>query len=113
MLAVREERGVGHAEQASLFCLAHRGNGQLGKILRCLGTFETQSRRLGVETAWDPSEHWRLRAGAFRLWGQVVTNATGAGWALARAGAFGPAIQDCYIRTPWEVSNTFGPGWVA
>lgn len=87
--------------------------GQWEKFEASHAAFDTQSRRLGVEASWDASAQWRLTAGVARLWGQIVTNATGAGWSQALAGGFGPVVKEYYTRTAWEVSDTFGPGWVA
>lgn len=75
--------------------------------------FDTHARRIGLETYWDASEVWQLGAGAARLHGQLVANAAWSVYGQALGGGFGPEIQHYYSRIPWEVSDTFGPGWVA
>lgn len=75
--------------------------------------FDTHARRLGLETTYDVTSTWQFGAGASRLHGQLVANAVWSVWAQAIGGGFGPAVQQYYTSTPWEVSNTFGNGWVA
>lgn len=76
-------------------------------------TFDIQHRRLAIETHWEVSERWTLGAGAARQWGRLVANASGSIWSQAISGGFGPVVNSYYNRIPWEVSHTFGPGWVA
>lgn len=45
--------------------------------------------------------------------GEVTANAEWDVWWTAISGGFGPRIQDYYNRTAWQVTNTFGKGWVA
>ncbi|WP_415908334.1 hypothetical protein [Oleiharenicola sp. Vm1] len=75
--------------------------------------FDTHARRIGLETFYDATETWQFGAGASRLHGQLVANAAWSVYGQALGGGFGPAIQDYYSRIPWEVSDTFGSGWVA
>lgn len=75
--------------------------------------FDTHARRVGLETTYDVAETWQFGAGASRLHGQLVANAAWSVWGQAIGGALGPAIQQYYTSIPWEVSNTFGSGWVA
>lgn len=75
--------------------------------------FDTHSRRFGLETQWDATERWRLGAGGSRLRGQLVAHATWAVWGQAIHGGFGPVVNDYYNSIPWEITDTFGAGWVA
>lgn len=75
--------------------------------------FDTHGLRLAVDASWDLADRWRLAAGAARYDGQIVANAAGTVWATALADGFGPRIGSYYRSTPWEITGTFGPGWVA
>jgi hypothetical protein len=75
--------------------------------------FDTHARRLGLETHYDVTDTWQFGAGASRMHGQLVANAAWSVWGQAIGGGLGPAVQQYYTRIPWEVSHTFGPGWVA
>ncbi|MDP1579631.1 MAG: hypothetical protein Q8M02_05100 [Candidatus Didemnitutus sp.] len=76
-------------------------------------TFDIQHRRFAVETHWHASERLTLSAGAARQWGRLVANAAWPIWSQAIAGGFGPVVSSYYNSIPWEISHTFGPGWVA
>jgi hypothetical protein len=75
--------------------------------------FDTHARRVGFETFWDATERWRLGAGGSRLRGQLVANASWSVWAQAINGGLGPVVNAYYNSIPWQVTDTFGPGWVA
>ena len=75
--------------------------------------FDTHQRRLGLETAWDVTDRWRLGAGGSRLHGQLTANAAWFVWSQAISGGFGPVVNTYYNSIPWAVTDTFGPGWVA
>lgn len=75
--------------------------------------FDTHGLRLAVDASWDLADRWRLAAGAARYDGQIVANATWPVWGAALADGFGPRIGADYRSTPWEITGTFGPGWVA
>jgi hypothetical protein len=75
--------------------------------------FDVQSRRIFLETTFDVTARWQLSLGAARQRGEFTANAAGAVWSQALGGALGPAIFNHYNTLAWEVSNTFGPGWVA
>ena len=75
--------------------------------------FDNHGRRLALEATWDVAPRARLAAGAARYTGDVVANAAGGVWAQALADGFGPRIGTYYRSTAWEVTDTFGPGWVA
>jgi hypothetical protein len=75
--------------------------------------FDVGQRSLALESIWDLTERWQLGAGARRLWGRLTANARYDIYDMALEGDFGPAIRDYYRSIPYEVSNTFGPGWVA
>jgi hypothetical protein len=75
--------------------------------------FDTHGLRLAFDATWDLAERWRLAAGTARYDGQAVANATWPVWGAALADGFGPRIGAYYRSTPWETTDTFGPGWVA
>jgi hypothetical protein len=75
--------------------------------------FDVSHHRTWLEANWDVTRRWRLAAGVSRLDGQLTANASGAVWASALAGGFGPRIAAYYNSTPWRVSETFGARWVA
>lgn len=75
--------------------------------------FDLRSHRLTLETGWDVTGRWSLAAGAARQWGELTANAAGRVYQSALTGGLGPRVADYYNRIPWEVANTFGPGWVA
>ncbi len=75
--------------------------------------FDTHGFRLAADAAWDVAERWRLAAGAARYDGQVVANAAWPVWGSALADGFGPRIGAYYRSTPWRITGTFGPAWVA
>lgn len=76
-------------------------------------TFDVRTHRVFLEGVWDLTQRWRLSAGASRIWGQFVANADGSIWPLAIGGQLGPEIFQHYNTLAWEVSDTFGSGWVA
>lgn len=75
--------------------------------------FDVQSRRLFLETSWDFLERWQITLGGARQWGEFTANAAGAVWSQALGGGLGPVIFNHYNTLAWEVTDTFGPGWVA
>ena len=87
--------------------------GEWEKYFASHQAFEVDHRSLSLESTWDLSERWQLGLGARRLWGQLTANARYDIYDTALDGGFGPAIANYYNRIPWEISNTFGPGWVA
>ncbi len=76
-------------------------------------TFDLRTHRVFLEGVWDITERWRLSAGATRIWGQFIANAAGSIWPLAIGGQLGPEIFHHYNTLAWEVSDTYGSGWVA
>jgi hypothetical protein len=76
-------------------------------------TFDIQQHTFSFEAAWDIDDRWRLTGSVGRLNGRIVANAAPQIWAQAVAGAFGPAIYHYYTSIPSEVTNAYGPGWVA
>ena len=76
-------------------------------------TYDVRTHRVFLEGNWDVTDRWRLSAGATRIWGQFVASAAGAVWPLALNGQLGPEVFQHYNTLAWEVSDTFGPGWVA
>ena len=75
--------------------------------------FDVQSRRVFLETSLDLTARWQVSLGAARQRGEFTANAAGAVWAQAIGGGLGPVIFNHYNTLTWEVTNTFGPGWVA
>jgi len=75
--------------------------------------FDVQSRRIFLETSLDLATRWQVSLGAARQRGEFTANAAGAVWSQAIGGGLGPEIFSHYNTLAWEVSNTFGPGWVA
>jgi len=76
-------------------------------------TYDVSTERLFLESSWDITERWRISLGASRIHGQFVANAAGKIWSQAIGGQLGPEIFQHYNTLAWEVSDTFGPGWVA
>ncbi len=76
-------------------------------------TFDLSQRTYTIEAAWDISDRWRLTASAGLLEGDIVATAGPAVWARALSGGLGPAIADYYNRTPWKITDAYGPGWVS
>lgn len=74
---------------------------------------DTHAHRFGLETYYDLTETWQLGAGASQLNGQLVANAAWSVWSQAIGGGLGATVQDYYTRIPWEITDSFGPGWVA
>lgn len=75
--------------------------------------FDLHQRKVFLETSWDVTERWQLSAGAARLEGEITANAAGPAYMAAMAGAYGPVVGSYYRSTPWHVTGTFGPGWIA
>ncbi|MCC6414814.1 MAG: hypothetical protein IT582_02770, partial [Opitutaceae bacterium] len=75
--------------------------------------YDASSRELVLEGDWDITDRWRLSLGGGRRWGEYLANAAWKIWAQAIDGQVGPVIQAHYRSLPWEVTNTYGPGWVA
>ena len=75
--------------------------------------FDVSTRRVYLEGNWDITNRWRLNLGGSRIWGEFVANAAPNIWPLAIGGQLGPEIFAHYNTLAWEVSDTFGPGWVA
>ncbi len=76
-------------------------------------TFDVRTHQVYLEGIWDITDRWRLSAGANRAWGHYVANADGNIWPLAIGGQLGQEIFQHYNTLAWEVSDSFGPGWVA
>lgn len=76
-------------------------------------TFDLQQRTFALEAVWDINEHWRLSGTASWLQGRVVANAGWSVWARAIGGSFGTTVSNYYNSIPWEVTDSYGPGWVA
>lgn len=75
--------------------------------------FDVRQKRITFETTWDVDEHWQIGFGKGRAWGELTADAAWPIYGQALGGVFGPAIRDYYRAIPWEVTNTYGPGWVA
>jgi hypothetical protein len=75
--------------------------------------FDLSDRKAFIEGDWDLSDRWRLSAGFSRAWGEYLANAHPTIWPLAIGGGLGPEIYTHYNTLAWEVTNTYGPGWVA
>lgn len=75
--------------------------------------FDVTNHRAVLETTWDITDRWQFNLGGARLWGQLTANAAPAVWAQAIGGGLGPVIFNTYNRLAWEVTDTYGPGWVA
>lgn len=75
--------------------------------------FDVTNHRAVLETTWDVTDRWQVNLGGARLWGQLTANAAPAVWAQAIGGGLGPVIFNTYNRLAWEVTDTYGPGWVA
>lgn len=75
--------------------------------------FDLRNHHLAIEVGWDATERWNLTAGARRLWGELTANASWEAYGRALQGGAGPRVANYYRRIPWEVTHTFGPGWVA
>lgn len=75
--------------------------------------FDLHQNRVFIETAWDVTDRWQLSAGAARVEGEITANAANNVYMTALMGGFGPAIQSYYRSVPWQVTDTFGPGWIA
>ncbi len=75
--------------------------------------FDVTNHRAVVETTWDITDRWQVNLGGARLWGQLTANAAPGVWAQAIGGGLGPVIFNTYNRLAWEVTDTYGPGWVA
>lgn len=75
--------------------------------------YDVSNRKLSLEGDWDITERWRLTLGGGRTWGQYVANASPKVWPLAIGGQLGPVIATHYNTLAWEVTDSYGPGWVA
>jgi hypothetical protein len=75
--------------------------------------FSRINRGLSAEVSWDATDIWQIDAGACRQWGEQEANTSWNSWGAVMAGVAGPALQDYYMRIPWQLSDTFGSGWVA
>lgn len=75
--------------------------------------YDVSTRKITLEGDWDITSRWRLSLGGSRTWGQYVANADPAIWPLAIGGQLGPVIETHYNTLAWEVTDSFGPGWVA
>lgn len=75
--------------------------------------YDVSTRKITLEGGWDVTSRWRLILGGGHIWGQYVANADPAIWPLAIGGQLGPVIYEHYNTLAWEVTDTFGPGWVA
>lgn len=75
--------------------------------------FDVTNHRAVLDTTWDITDRWQVNLGGARLWGQLTANAAPAVWAQAIGGGLGPVVFNTYNRLAWEVTDTYGPGWVA
>lgn len=75
--------------------------------------FDLSNRKAFLEGNWDITDRWRVNAGFSRTWGEYLANASPKIWPLAIGGALGPEIFAHYNTLAWEVSDTYGPGWIA
>ena len=76
-------------------------------------TFDIQQRTFSVDATWSLSERWQLSGSAGRLSGRIVANAAWSVWAQAIGGGLGPTVFNYYNSIPWEVTDSYGPGWVS
>lgn len=78
-----------------------------------LHPFDIRQHRLQFETEWDVTERWQLGFGKGRIRGEITANAAWPVYGKALGGGFGPAVQAYYSSIPWNVTDTYGSGWVA
>ncbi|MCB1105278.1 MAG: hypothetical protein H7A44_12470 [Opitutaceae bacterium] len=75
-------------------------------------TFNVRYQRIYGELFWDITDRWQLNYGYGRFWGDLTANASWTIWGRAIYGLLGPAISNYYNAMPWEVTDSYGPGWV-
>jgi hypothetical protein len=75
-------------------------------------TFDARYQRFYGELTWDITSRWQLTYGYGRFWGDFTANASPVIWPRAIGGLLGPAINNYYNAMPWEVTNSYGSGWV-
>jgi len=76
-------------------------------------TYDIQQRTVSIDASWDISEHWRLSGSAGRLNGRIVANAAPQIWSQAITGGLGATVFNYYTTIPWQVVDSYGPGWTA
>lgn len=75
-------------------------------------TFNVRYQRIFGELFWDITDRWQVSYGYGRFWGDFTANASPVIWPRAIGGLLGPAIFNYYNAMPWEVTDSYGPGWV-
>lgn len=75
--------------------------------------YDTRNRQLTLDGNWDITPRWRFNFGGGRIWEEFVVNAAWPIWGQAIGGVYGSIIKDHYRSLEWDVTDTFGPGWVA
>ena len=75
-------------------------------------TFDVSHRKVWGEVSWDITDRWRLTYGYGRLRGNFIANAGPVIWNRALAGLISPAVAQYYNTVPWEVTDSYGRGWV-
>ena len=75
-------------------------------------TFDVRYQRIFGELFWDITDRWQVSYGYGRFWGDFTANASPIIWPRAIGGLLGPAISNYYNAMPWEVTDSYGPGWV-
>jgi hypothetical protein len=76
-------------------------------------TFDVRHTQLSVDAAWDATDRWQFTAGAGRLWGDVVANASGPTYKRALEGDFGPIVQAYYAAIAYETGHLYGRNWIS
>ncbi len=75
-------------------------------------TFDISHRKVWGDLNWDLTDRWRVSYGYGRLRGNFTAHAGPVIWARALAGLITPAIGQYYNTVPWEVTDSYGGGWV-
>lgn len=75
-------------------------------------TFDVSHRKVWGELSWDITDRWRVTYGYGRLRGNFTANAGPTVWGRALSGLISPAVAQYYNTVPWEVTESYGPGWV-
>lgn len=75
-------------------------------------TFDVRHHRLFGTLTYELNDRWQLTYGRGSLWGDFVANAAARTWARALTGQITPAVGAYYPTLSWEVTNSYGPGWV-
>jgi hypothetical protein len=76
-------------------------------------TFDTRHHRVLGTLTWDLTDRWQLTYGRGSLWGDFIANASWGVWGRALAGLLSPTIAAYYNTISWEVTDSYGPGWVS